>query len=176
MTLLCKPCNYSPVTVDLVDGRCDMCGGEVITIPLLTLEGVANSGKSVNYSMYGYIVMEDGTIHALAKQWMHGAILAILFPDLAKKQGYEPPDEDCNVYEYQRFELDNHDKFPVIRVAFGILTDFSVSKGEQPATEFQIRAMSRIFKDCGKKMQDTIHTDYGEMTVRKFMTKLSEGL
>ena len=174
-TYICKPCNYAMGTEELVDGKCDECGGPVEAIPLLTSDRIANKSKDPSYSPHGYTVMEDGTIYTLTKQWTHGTLLAILFPDMAKKAGYEPPDEDFNVFKYQRFELDNHDNFPVIRVAFGMISDFAISKGRAPATKEQIAAMVKIFKEMGRKMHETVQTDIGEMSAKDFLDQLRKG-
>ncbi len=174
-TYICKPCNYAMGTDELVDGKCDECGGEVTVIPLLTPDCVATQSKDPAYSPFGYVVLEDGTIYSLMKQWTHGVLLAMLFPDVAKKMGYEPPDEDFNVFHYQRFELDNHDKFPVIRVAFSLITDFYISKGKVPATKEQVESIVKIFKVTGTKMNASIQTDAGEMSVRAFLKELRSG-
>lgn len=175
MTLLCKPCNYAPEKDDLVDGKCDMCGGPVETIPPLTIEDVAIKGDEPVYTSNGYVILEDGSVYSLTEKWAHGVILAMLYPEAAKKCGYEPPDKDFNVFHYQRFELDNHNMFPVIRVAFSLVVDFYISKGENPATKKQIEAMVKIFKVTGTKMTASIQTDAGEMSARKFLKALRDG-
>lgn len=175
MTLLCKPCNYEPVEEDLVDGKCDICGGDVETVPPLTVDRVSIKGSDPKFSPHGYVVMEDGTIYTLTQRWAHGVLLAMLFPDVAKKCDYDPPDEDFNVFHYQRFELDNHDDFPVIRVAFSMTVDFYISKGTGPATKEQIAAMVKIFKVIGSKMTARIMSDAGEMSAKDFMDALRNG-
>ncbi len=103
LKLKSKMLTLSDKRKDIPDGlwaKCDECGGPVKAIPLLTSDRIANKSKDPSYSPHGYTVMEDGTIYTLTKQWTHGTLLAILFPDMAKKAGYEPPDEDFNVFKY----------------------------------------------------------------------------
>ena len=146
-----------------------------MTTPLLTAEDVSIKGSIPKYSPHGYIIMEDGEVYTLTQKWAHGVLLAILFPDLAKECGYKPPDREFNVFHYQRFELDNHDKFPVIRVAFSLVVDFYISKGEGAATKEQIASMVKIFKVTATSMTATIITDAGEMSARKFLDALRKG-
>ncbi len=174
-TYSCKPCNYAMSPEQLVDGMCDECGGPVEAIPLLTPDRVANKSKDPSYSPYGYTIMEDGTIYSLTKQWTHGVLLAILFPEIAKEAGFEQPNEEYNVFKYQRFELDNHDKLPVVRVAFSLITDFYISKGKGPATKEQVESMVKIFKTTGTRMNASIQTDAGEMTAGMFLKALRDG-
>lgn len=175
MTLVCNPCNYTPQESDLVEGKCDICDGEVETVPLITLESVSIKGTEPEYTPHGYVILEDGTIYSLTKRWTHGVVLALLYPDVAKKCGYKPPDEDFNVFHYQRFELDNHSTFPVVRVAFSLVVDFYISKGDNAATKEQIEAMIKIFKVTATKMTASIQTDAGEMSARKFLDALRDG-
>jgi hypothetical protein len=130
---------------------------------------ITTKGRVPTYSLYGYIVMEDGTVHSLLHKWFHGIALAILFPELAKEKGYKPPnDENDNVFEFQRFELDHHDKMPVIRVCpFRMMSPISVNKGDAPATDAQIEALRLIFKACGIGPRDSVNTDVGDRTALK---------
>jgi hypothetical protein len=134
-----------------------------------TMEDVAlvTKGEQPTYSSYGYIVSEDGTIYTLRSRWYHGIALAILFPKEAKAAGYRAPNDDnCDVFKFQRFELDNHDKFPVIRVCPGrLMGPCSVNKGAKPATKEQVAAMRLIFKACGLGPRDKVNTDRGDKTV-----------
>ncbi len=176
-TYVCKPCNYhlEDDGFDIIDGKCYECGGPVETIPLLTTDRVSIKDTDPKYSPFGHVIMEDGTTYSLTKQWAHGVLLAILFPEIAKEKGYEPPDEEYNVYKYQKFELDNHDTLPVVRVAFSLTTDFYISKGKAPATKAQVESMVKIFKVLGARMDASIQTDAGEMTARAFLKELRSG-
>lgn len=135
------------------------------------IEDVASSSKGLlpTYSPHGYVIADDGTIHTLLYQWYHGIVLAILFPKIAKAQGYKPPSaKNDNVFKFQRFELDNHDKFSVIRICPGrLMGHCSVSKGEGPATDEQIAALRLVMKACGLGPRDMVHTDVGDRTVLK---------
>ena len=138
----------------------------------MDFERVAIVGPEPAYSPYGYVITEDGTIYSLTRQYTHGVILAMLYPEEAAEAGYDPVDEDYNVFEYQAFELDNHERFPVVRIALGMMYSFNVSKGDMPATEAQINAVTKILKCQDKSLNDTCQTDTAEMTVRKMLELL----
>ena len=172
---VCKPCNYmmeqkhydEPIT------HCDDCGEPIFELPKIKTEAVSVKSDKAFVSPFGYIVTADGTIYSLIKQYTHGVLLAILFPEKAKEMGYVPPDEDYDVFYYQRFELDTHDDLPVIRVAFGMLHSFAVSYGKEcPTTKEQDQAMVKIFREKNIKMRDEIHTDKGDCTAGAFMKEL----
>lgn len=120
------------------------------------------------YSPYGYVIGPDGMIYTLLRKWLHGVILAILYPKVAKKAGFKrpvSPIDDNDVFAYQRFELDNHYEFPVIRVTFGVITPINVSKGRGPASAEQLTALAKVFKIQGLNGRSTISTDLRQMTV-----------
>lgn len=130
----------------------------------LTMDRI--STKELVYSSHGYVIMEDGTIYTLTKQWYHGVALAILFPDKAKAAGYLPPEEEPDVFHYQRFELDSHNDFPVIRICPSrMITPPSINKGKKPATKEQLEAIRAVFKVLGLKARDIVNTDYSDTTV-----------
>ena len=130
----------------------------------LTIDRFAS--KNIIYSPYGYVIMEDGTVYTLHKQWYHGIALAVLFPEKAKESGLESPEEEPDVFKYQRFELDHHNDFPVIRVCpFRMTTPCSINKGNKPATKAQIESLRAIFKILGLKARDMVNTDFCDCTV-----------
>ncbi len=137
---------------------------------LLTLEECATIGKEPDpnvYRGYGYVIASDGTIYTLRKQYYHGVVLALLYPEEREKQGFPVPVKRCiDVYNYQRFELDNHRSFPVIRVAFGLL-GITVSKGKAGCSPEQVDALRKVFKRCKIALTDTITCEYSDVTARK---------
>lgn len=141
----------------------------------LDIERVTRVGPEPFYSPFGYVVAEDATIYSLTQQWTHGVILALLYPDIAEEQRIGIPGDDFDVFAYQRFELDNHERFPVIRVAFGMVSDFAISKGKGPATEKQCQAMAKILRMQDKGLNDKVQTDLREVTVRSALKWLRTG-
>lgn len=139
----------------------------------LIMDQVAVTGDPI-YSPYGYVIGEDGTTYSLTQQWTHGVILALLYPEAAKEHGIGVPDEEYNVFAYQQFELDRHGSFPVIRVSFGMVTDFAISKGEAAATPKQLQALSRIFRLQEKGLNETVQTDFREMSAREALKVLAK--
>jgi hypothetical protein len=127
-------------------------------------------GKTPPYSSHGYCITPDGTTYALLRQWWHGALLALLFPDKAQEAGYEMPDDpdDLNVFDFQHFELDNHNLFPVIRICAGrLMGPTSIDRGCDPSTPEQIAAVRIVMKELGLSGNDEVSTDHKDMKVRE---------
>jgi len=148
---------------------------ELAALVPLTVDDCAIVQADPTDNPFGFIITEDGTTYALRSRFYHGVLLAVLFPDVAHAQGYEPPMQgDANVYLYQRFELDNHRSLPVIRVAFGMMTPVNVSKGDQAATPAQIAALSKVFRACGIGLNDQVATDLRDMTARSALREMGK--
>ena len=142
---------------------------------MLDISRIAIKDKEALYSPYGYLITEDGYIYSLTVPYVHGTLLALLHPELAKEQGYELPDEDYDVYHYQRFELDNHDRFTTIRISISSLTgSLNVNKGTAPATSEQIESLTKVMREYGVKLNDEVMSDFGLMSLNKLMKKMNE--
>lgn len=138
------------------------------------LAEVAISDHEPLYSPYGYVIEENGLIHTLTKRYTHGVILALLYPKEAKEAGYDEVDEDYNVFTYQRFELDNHKRFPIVRVAMGMMFAFNVSKGIAAATAEQLSALTKILKMQYLNLNSKVETDLCEMPARKMLELMAK--
>ena len=139
----------------------------------LTIEDVAIYGSDAKYTPYGYIIAEDGLIYSMTRQYVHGTILALLFPEKALEEGYEPPTRDYNVYHYQNFELDHSHNLPIVRVSISISGLLNISKSDKPITKEQRMALSKVFATQGIKLQQQVNTEGGEMTASKALEWLS---
>lgn len=156
-------------------GKIDTNSGRYMELAeYIPLDHLVMTGTEPTYSPYGYVIMEDGTIHTLSVQWVHGMVCSILFPDLAKESGYRQPDKRSSVYHYQRFELDYHNSLPVIRIAFGMMTPVCVSKSRKAATPSQIDAARRCLLVSGRKMNDTVSAEFRDMTVANLLKELAK--
>jgi len=134
------------------------------------LERLCIIGAQPVYTPFGYVITDDGLIYSLTVQHTHGVIMALLYPDQALAQGYAEPDmDDYNVFHYQRFELDNHKDFPVVRIAMGMMYNFNISKGSGPATQLQIGAVSKILRTQDITLNDTVQTDCRETSARDML-------
>lgn len=151
--------------------------GDLSIIVPISIDQVAQTtgpGEKPSYSL-GDIIEADGTTHALYRDHTHGVILAILFPDLAKEKGYRPPTEDYDVSLYQRFEIDNGSSMPVVRIAHSKLMETcNISKGNFVCTEAQIQAVRACLNERNIKPHDLVHTDAGELTVKKALIWLTK--
>jgi hypothetical protein len=131
------------------------------------------------YSTHGYCVTQDGTIYALLRKWWHGAVLALLYPEDAAKAEYVLPDsaDDVDVFEFQKFELDNHDQFPVIRICPGrLMGPTSIDRGRGPCTNEQIVAVRAIVKTLGLTAHDEVCTEHKDMKVHEMYDFLANNL
>lgn len=129
------------------------------------------------YSMHGYLITPDGTIYTLLRKWWHGAVLALLYPEEAAAAGYKLPDDpdELNVFEFQRFELDNHDRFPVIRICPGrVMGPTSFDRGSEVSTPEQVEAVRLIIKVLGLSGNDIVAADHCDMPVRKMIDFLTQ--
>ena len=137
---------------------------------------VTQPGEKPIYSPYGYNIAADGTVYALIHHAVHGIILAILYPEKAVAAGYAVPTEpwdELNVFEYQRFELDNAPSIDMIRISIGQLSgSINFSKGNSPATPAQINAVMACAKELGVSYRDKIETDFGERTLTEIIEAL----
>lgn len=138
---------------------------------------ITRAPQEPHYSTHGYLITQDGTIYTLLRKWWHGAVLALLYPSEAAAAGYTLPDDpnDLNVFEFQRFELDNHDRFPVIRICPGrMMGPMSVDRGCGIATPEQVEAVRLVIKVLGMSASDTVAADSRDMPVRKMIDFLTE--
>jgi hypothetical protein len=150
-----------------------------MTNKVLTLADVALIGnaKKAPYTPFGYIIDAEARVLGLTKQWCHGVVLAILYPELAAAEGYEPPTEDENrhieVFKYQRFELDHSRTLPVIRVAQSQMIDeIMVSSSDIQPTELQLQALLAVLNLLGLRGTDSLSGDGHGRTVNDLMAQL----
>lgn len=139
----------------------------------LTIEDVAIKNECGKPIITGndYIITDDGTIYTLTRQYAHGLVCAILFPDIAKTAGFQPPAHGASSWhDYQRFELDYHESLPVIRVSHGS----TVSTWGKGATPAQVDAYRRAMLANGLTLQDEVETDYRTMTLRAALKELGK--
>lgn len=141
------------------------------------LDTVAVVEETPLFTPYGYVITHDGMIYSLIQKWCHGVVLALIFPELAKQHGYEPPTEDFNVFTYQRFELDHSRETTAIRISIGVTNgQLNISKDEnKKATAKQRHALSLIFKAQGLSVNDKVQSDLNETTVRTLLKQLESG-
>lgn len=124
---------------------------------------------------FGHVITEDGTIYTLRKQYAHGIICAILFPETAIKHGIGAPAKGAaNVFEYQRFEIDCQHELPVIRISSG-WSGVNISKGRKKATPQQIDSTRRCLLAAGLSLADDVETEEGQCTMRSLMKRLEYG-
>lgn len=129
------------------------------------------------HSPYGYIITPSGVTFALMKQWTHGLILALLYPDAANEYNktaelpFEWPEsrDDIDVMAFQRFELTCAKDLHCIRIcASRLLSPTSVDLPVGACTPEQIEAMRlALRKGLGMKDADTVSMDHFDTTVKR---------
>jgi len=124
----------------------------------------------------GWLIGQDGTIYTMRYEYIHGMVSAILFPELAAKHGYRPPDTKSTWRDYQRFELSHGDEIPLVRIALGmIMYGTNISKQDAPCTPAQIEGTRRVLIDhLGLKLSEEVDTNLSKVTVRKALKWLAE--
>lgn len=132
----------------------------------------------VPYSPHGYIIDHDAKIYALTERHFHGVVLALLYPDVAQAAGYAPPrriDGSVDVFNYQRFELDEARALQVVRIATSALTGTTyVSTGDVPPSEAQIQAVVQCLHELGLRPQDSLTGEAEDQTVCELAQELRE--
>lgn len=163
----------------------------------LTIERAAEVTKFPTepiFSPHGYIIAEDGTVYTLTRQWWHGAVLAILYPQLLAEfridmetdddnnpvpgtgTVLELPDDpdELNVFDFQKFEHHVHGKLTVIRVCPArLLGPPSVDLPKAAATPEQLIALHIVFKIMGLKQASEVATDFCDMNVKRCLSMAS---
>lgn len=148
----------------------------------LTIEAAATwtkPPKMPNWSLGGWIIQPDGTTYNLLRQFWHGAVMALLYPEFAREKGFELPKlvEDLHPQVFQTLELDHGRELPVIRVCATrmITTPLSVSWGDRPATEAQIDALRLLFLSLKKKANDIVSTNNRDMKIKDLFQVIRKG-
>ena len=123
-------------------------------------------------------------------RWWHGAVIALLYPELLKEftlpgwneegdreeQPLIMPDEveDLNVFDFQKFEHHVHQQLPLIRVCpTRMMGPPSVDLPEVTCTPQQVEALRLCILAMGLKQNDLVNTEYQDMTVKKCLAVAS---
>ena len=142
----------------------------------ITLERIvvtAEPGTDPTPSAYGFVIDKDGRMHSLIYRWTHGVVVALLYPEVAEKNGVPAPAgpiDELDVFAYQRFEHDVSHDLPIIRVATSQLTNFvGVSKGSFALTNTQIDSVRRALKALNRGLRDTLSGEDEDSTVAELL-------
>lgn len=128
------------------------------------------------YSPHGYIIQPDGTTWALLKQWTHGFVLALLYPEVAAaytERALEYPEslDDVDVFAFQAFELDKARELNCVRVCSArMMGPTSVDLPFVGCTPEQKDALRIVlYAALGYSHTDFVSTQHRDMTVRYTM-------
>jgi len=162
-----------------------------MTITIERAAAITSHPADPVFSPHGYVITEDGIVYALLRRWWHGAVLAILYPQLLAEfrlnaetddddkpipgtgTTLEMPDdpEDLNVFDVQQFEHHVHGQLNVIRVCpTRLLGPPSVDLPKAAATPEQMIALRSVFKIMGLKPNSEVATDFCDMTVKRCLS------
>lgn len=119
-----------------------------LTLPEMAV--ITPIGTTPAYSPFGYIIDKEGTVYSLIKAHIHGAICAVLCPNVP--EGRDPnkvpvrPLSEVPVFAWQEFELENQAELDVVRIALRPFSDtqFNVSGSKYRVTERQIGSIIAV--------------------------------
>jgi len=152
--------------------------GHDYVVETLTLDDAATAttpGEPVASSPFGWVIAEDGTAYALNRQYYHGVVCALLYPELAKAHEVGLPErDDHSVLAYQRFEHDLSDQMKVIRISISSMvgTTYFSKASKHHASDAQIQSVLACCKDLGYSGRQKIETEYGSQTVAQIIERL----
>jgi hypothetical protein len=144
------------------------------------------------YSPYGYVIAADGTVLALTHQYYHGVILAGLHPELIEQYQQAPLEsfedehdrekrmrvqvlsdeirtDDIDVFAYQNFEHWCANVVPDIRICNTMSRENYFRQGYLAGTQMQAQAARRVMNEHGVKINDCVHTDWGDVKLKYVM-------
>lgn len=145
------------------------------------LAAVTPPGGEPSYSPYGCVVAEDGTTYVLRHYALHGAVIAMLYPELAEKHGVPQPHFPLDGFPklaYQGFGLNVQRDLRIIQVTGGMMGTPCV-RWELKPTETQIESLRVFCLANDMTMHSRVGADHGtddngEISLRKLMVVLSE--
>lgn len=110
----------------------------------------------------GYKWPEDGSDPGAPEDWEYGQLDRLVWP---------PTREDINVFHFQRFEILNHARYPVIRVCPSRLS--GEPSMDLPryykVTDAQLEALRLVGQTLGYDRTTLVHTDEGDLSWPKFL-------
>ena len=146
-----------------------------------------SDAKSAMYSPHGYVIKDDGKVYTLLRQWWHGAVMAMLYPDHLKEFRLDAEDEDgnvipgtgtvleipetpddLNVFDFQKFEHAYHSKLPVVRICpTRMMSPPSVDLPEDGCTPVQAEALRVVLVEIlGMDLRDEVAMDHSDVPVK----------
>lgn len=155
-----------------------MLSDSAVPMPLNEISNIATDDQL--YGMpFGCVIDQQGQIHALHVYATHGAIAAILCPEIAKQFGAPQPTmvgrDGIPVMAYQEFELSCNRRLPLIRISTRFDINISHGRCNSWPNAAQIGALKRFLK-ANDVMDDKVRTEIGyDSTGRAFLELLAKG-
>lgn len=135
------------------------------------------------YSQYGYVIHENGDVYALTSKFLHGFVLACLYPqafdefrkseqgaafgDRLDVQGLKSV-QDIDVFAFQAFELEWNGQLPAIRVCgLRVMSGHPSVDLPKKCTTPQVTALRHVFRALGVTSSTVVEDGAKETTVIK---------
>lgn len=149
-----------------------------MTKKYLTLDDLTELDKG-DFSVVGYYgscIDADGKIYHLKYRYIHAKICGLLYPDILKEYGLEPPNSDSETMDFQAFEGRMNDRLPVIRFATSMMGyDYLSFSTEIVPTREQVYSLKKLIKNMNYT-NEKFQTDSISMTGQDFCNWLESRL
>ena len=147
-----------------------------LTLEQLTVKTGAYQAPAL--STHGYIVQPSGVVYALTQRYIHGLVLALLYPDrfddYCRSQSDRVVslpatiDDFSAIFALQHFEMTVTQQVSVIRICPSRLVGpTSIDLPSQPATVAQLHSVRSVFSALNLGPRAIVNTDLSDMTVSK---------
>lgn len=139
------------------------------------------------YSQFGYIIDEKGDVYTLTSKFLHGFVLALLYPQALEEfrkteMGIELGDrlvtdhlasiQDVDVFAFQAFELQWHGQLPAIRVCgMRVMSGHPSVDLPEKCTVAQTTALRHVFRALNATSNTTVEMDVRDTTVVKCLAE-----
>lgn len=144
------------------------------------LAAVTPPGGQPPFTPYGCVIAEDGTTYSLRHYALHGAVIAMLYPDLAEEYGVPLPEfplDGIPKLAYQGFGLKVDDSLQIIQVT-GAMMGKPCVRWEKKPSAVQIESFRIFCLANDMSMHDKLRSDHGktnsdgEISIRKLLVEL----
>lgn len=148
-------------------------------MPLDYISNIAKDDHQLYGMPFGCVIDRKGLIHVLHVYATHGAIAAILCPEVAGKFGAPQPTmvgrDGLPVMAYQEFELECGHNLPLIRISTRFGINISHGRAGNWPNKDQIDALRRFLK-ANDALDETVRVEVGfDASGRTYLDMLAKG-
>lgn len=146
------------------------------------LAKVSAPGETPMYSPYGCVITPDGTTYALRVYGTHGAVAALLYPDLAEECGVPLPTGDVDgipKLAYQGFLSIAGREMPIVQLTAAMMGEPCARWDHKPTMQ-QIEAFRAFCRANDMDLNTKLRTEHGLsdddglISLRKLLVAMDE--